>query len=1011
MPELAELNMVIRSSQVAQADARLDHLDKTSTRVERQTDRTTQSLAKQDRTSQQLASTLGFLARTIGPLLGGMTALGVAISAVEKAAKFEQTQTAFTTLLGNAEQAVELLKELEEFAATTPFQFQGLADTTRLLLALGFRAEEAVDILKVLGDAAAAFGQGTAMVDRLALALGQMRAAGKVLGGEMRQLTEAGVSAKQFIADDLGVSVQEVTELIEKGALDVDRTINAILEGLKRSSGGAAKDLAQTTGGLFSTLKDNVDFTLRDVGQTLIEALDLRGKLQGSIDSVGTYGEFLSAVIKQLARFEDENTKVSATVIITAESVRLAANALIALTLVKTVPFFTTLILDLTKARIAFGQFQGIVLATALTLRASGPMAAGLTATRGGILLVAGALRSLFAAIGPAGWVIIGITAILEILPLVRRRANDTADAVEQISNSTQAIRDTADAMDDLSLRIDRAAQQGDFRGQINQLEAMKARLEDIRIELQKDPQSRTGRLDVEKLFAGFDDAALQEFFDLRMQTIREQFLAMGASIEVVNGLTPEFQLATFKNIELLDAVDIILKRLGVQIDETKEKAISFSRESGSALTVFGGNTAELEREIELLQLQAAGFTRRAEIEKELDRIKAEAAKNDEKLSDTELIMLQNRIAQILKLKDTIKEQTEAEREADRVRQQAIDSAASAEAAINNTIESARRELHMMKLSNDEREIAQGIYELENAAKRGGIEVTEEQVAALVALIKAQQDIRASTEAATEAEREATRTEQQRVQALQSLTDYIRELQFEESLIGKTSEVRERSIRLRQLESELIKLNVGDLKQIKAQLDTAPEFNIIDIEKAELVGVILDRVREKMERLKEEAEFEQYAQSIGDAFGGLATDVAYDFDNLEEHIKQTFLNISKLAFEQFVSRQLANFITSSITSNPGFFGGARAGGGPVYPGQAFLVGEEGPELFVPKHPGDIIPHDETMARITNNSRTDSRSQRVDYRVTINNYGPTDDGFGSSGRRAQRRAGRSTKDFF
>lgn len=36
------------------------------------------------------------------------------------------------------------------------------------------------------------------------------------------------------------------------------------------------------------------------------------------------------------------------------------------------------------------------------------------------------------------------------------------------------------------------------------------------------------------------------------------------------------------------------------------------------------------------------------------------------------------------------------------------------------------------------------------------------------------------------------------------------------------------------------------------------------------------------------------------------------------------------------------------------FGGARAGGGPVNVGKSYLVGEKGPELFVPKMPGQVI---------------------------------------------------------
>jgi phage-related minor tail protein len=39
------------------------------------------------------------------------------------------------------------------------------------------------------------------------------------------------------------------------------------------------------------------------------------------------------------------------------------------------------------------------------------------------------------------------------------------------------------------------------------------------------------------------------------------------------------------------------------------------------------------------------------------------------------------------------------------------------------------------------------------------------------------------------------------------------------------------------------------------------------------------------------------------------------------------------------------------------FGGARATGGPVASGKAYLVGERGPELFMPGASGTIIPND------------------------------------------------------
>jgi len=61
------------------------------------------------------------------------------------------------------------------------------------------------------------------------------------------------------------------------------------------------------------------------------------------------------------------------------------------------------------------------------------------------------------------------------------------------------------------------------------------------------------------------------------------------------------------------------------------------------------------------------------------------------------------------------------------------------------------------------------------------------------------------------------------------------------------------------------------------------------------------------------------------------------------------------------------------------FGGARAGGGSVFGGQAYLVGEQGPELFVPGSGGSIVPNNRlgsgmsVVLNITGNTFLDRQS--------------------------------------
>jgi phage-related minor tail protein len=64
-------------------------------------------------------------------------------------------------------------------------------------------------------------------------------------------------------------------------------------------------------------------------------------------------------------------------------------------------------------------------------------------------------------------------------------------------------------------------------------------------------------------------------------------------------------------------------------------------------------------------------------------------------------------------------------------------------------------------------------------------------------------------------------------------------------------------------------------------------------------------------------------------------------------------DLGRIAVKQFVTQPLTNALTNVLSSA---FGGARAGGGAVDMGRAYLVGERGPELFVPGASGGIVPN-------------------------------------------------------
>lgn len=89
-------------------------------------------------------------------------------------------------------------------------------------------------------------------------------------------------------------------------------------------------------------------------------------------------------------------------------------------------------------------------------------------------------------------------------------------------------------------------------------------------------------------------------------------------------------------------------------------------------------------------------------------------------------------------------------------------------------------------------------------------------------------------------------------------------------------------------------------------------------------------------------------EKFSDVLGGLAKDIA------------------RLLLRNTVTDPLAGFLGDLFKGSSagggvgdffkGLFGGARANGGPVSSGKAYLVGERGPELFAPGVSGNIIPN-------------------------------------------------------
>jgi len=187
--------------------------------------------------------------------------------------QMEQAEIGFSTMLGSAEKAKSFLDDLEKFAAKTPFEFTELRTAATRMLAFGFSMEQVLPTLTAIGNAAAGLGMGAEGVNRIILALGQMRAKAKVSAQEMMQLTEAGIPAWDILAKAMGKSTAEVMKLAEKGVIPADKAIQALTEGMSARFPNMMAAQSKTLGGMISNLQDWSEKAGRTLGKGLFEQI------------------------------------------------------------------------------------------------------------------------------------------------------------------------------------------------------------------------------------------------------------------------------------------------------------------------------------------------------------------------------------------------------------------------------------------------------------------------------------------------------------------------------------------------------------------------------------------------------------------------------------------------------------------------------------------------------------------------------------------------------------------
>jgi tape measure domain-containing protein len=189
-----------------------------------------------------------------------------------KTAELESQTRSLEVLTGSAEKAGQIIKELQQLGAVTPFTSTELIDSAKRLQAFGIQADKVVETTKRLADVSGATG---AELQGLVTAYGQVQAKGRLQGEELLQFQERGVALQEELRKMYGLSGEEFQKALSKGRIGAEAVEVAVIRltnaGGKYANGAIAQ--SDTLAGKWSTLTDGVEMLAKTIGETLKPAL------------------------------------------------------------------------------------------------------------------------------------------------------------------------------------------------------------------------------------------------------------------------------------------------------------------------------------------------------------------------------------------------------------------------------------------------------------------------------------------------------------------------------------------------------------------------------------------------------------------------------------------------------------------------------------------------------------------------------------------------------------------
>lgn len=263
-------------------------------------------------TAEQEGDKIDASMRKIGASIAGVFAIekikDFAVQVATVRGQFQQLEASFKTLTGSEQVATDLMSQLINTAATTPFQVTDISNAARQLLAYGVEADKVNETLIRLGEICAGL---SIPIGDLAYLYGTTMTQGRLYTADLNQFLGRGIPLADELAKQFGVAKEEIRKMVEEGKVGFPEVEQAIINMTNEGGkfGGLMEAQSKTITGRISNIEDTIDQMFNQIGQasegiigtsldviqSIVENWETVGKVLLTV--IATYGTYKAAVI------------------------------------------------------------------------------------------------------------------------------------------------------------------------------------------------------------------------------------------------------------------------------------------------------------------------------------------------------------------------------------------------------------------------------------------------------------------------------------------------------------------------------------------------------------------------------------------------------------------------------------------------------------------------------------------------------------------------------------------